>query len=93
MDDYRAAELAAARKKYGTAFISYASLRDFLRDHGVVPPTQPTIRKWCRKGWMPAPYNIGSRHVAWREDELKSWIKKRNQAKPVRLYITEAAAA
>lgn len=92
-DDHRRAVIAAASKKLGTALLTYHELVGFMREHGVIPVSQPTARMWVKRKWLPAPLQLDSRIIVWRRDELVAWVKSRDKAEPLRQYFADKPKA
>lgn len=86
-DDHRRAVIAAASKKFRTQLLTYHELVVFMREHDIIPVSQPTARMWVRRKWMPAPLQLDSRIIVWRRDELVAWARSREKAKPLRAYF------
>ena len=52
-------------------------LRDVIDATGV---PRSTIYAWVASGEFPRPRRLGPRAVAWRSDEIHSWIESRDKA-------------
>ncbi len=49
----------------------------FLRREAVaerIGVSVPTLERWVEVGAFPLPFQIGKNAVAWRSDEVESWI-------------------
>jgi prophage regulatory protein len=45
-----------------------------------VPLHRVTLWRLARDGQFPAPVKVGARRIAWRENEVETWIKSRERA-------------
>jgi hypothetical protein len=89
--DYRQALLDEESKRRSKKFRPYKDITTTLRKHGVIPPSQPTLMSWSRRGWFPPAYSLGSRILAWDEGEVLRWVRQKDQAPLVRKYFATAA--
>ena len=46
----------------------------------IVPMSRAMLYVEVRAGRFPSPIRLGRRRVAWREDELMSWVQNRPRA-------------
>lgn len=49
-------------------------MREVMARAGV---SRTTVYLWSREGKFPKPVRVGTRMVAWREDEIEAWLKAR----------------
>jgi predicted DNA-binding transcriptional regulator AlpA len=42
--------------------------------------SNPTLKRWCKRGIFPKPYKIGPHSVGWRLSEVKAWSNSRPHA-------------
>ena len=47
----------------------------------LVPASRSSLYAWIASGHFPRPYRIGPRRVAWRRDEVESWMSSRDVAR------------